>query len=119
MNNEIPGTRARNSATKFENDSQEESFSQGVAPQHSTNATPNDAHVSGEKSSSITTSSLDKVAANPEKNIFSEPNFNPARRELFQSILPSLGQSLVKLLRTSNNLKREVEEIKDELFRRK
>jgi len=35
---------------------------------------------------------------------------SPARREWFRSLVPSLGNGLVEILRASNNLKRDLED---------
>jgi hypothetical protein len=43
---------------------------------------------------------------------------NPARREMFQNIVPTFGQSLVKLLRVSNHLKHELSETLDQIKKR-
>jgi hypothetical protein len=52
---------------------------------------------------------------NSEPKQRSAPHENNAvgRREWFRSLVPAMGSGLVEILRTSNNLKRDLEEARD------
>ena len=56
----------------------------------------------------------EELHANIQENLapeeFSAAPKNPARRQLLQNIIPSLGNGLVTILRAGNNLKRDLAE---------